>query len=213
IQERTYRRIGGREWISLNVRILSATNRDLPREVAQERFREDLFYRLNVVQVALPPLRDRQEDIPLLAQHFLALFSQAGRKSPSAISPEAMERLVRYPWPGNIRELQNAVERAVSVCEGSTIRPQDLPEPIRFGPGGTLLSQPKIDLPFKEAKGLWIESFEREYLCRLLREHRGNISRAAQKAGIDRKTIHRLIRKHRLDEEVKGEKREARNRS
>ncbi|MBI1987970.1 MAG: sigma-54-dependent Fis family transcriptional regulator [Nitrospinae bacterium] len=198
IQERTYRRIGGREWISLDVRILSATNRDLNREVAQERFREDLFYRLNVVQVALPPMRERKEDIPLLAQHFLVHFGRSGRSSPSAISPEAMERLARYPWPGNIRELQNAIERAVSVCEGGVIRPQDLPEPIRVGPIGRLPFQPKVDLPFKEAKELWIASFEREYLSQLLREQRGNISRAAQQAGIDRKTIHRLIRKYGL---------------
>lgn len=200
IQERVFRRIGGRKWILLNVRILSATNRNLTQEISLGRFREDLFYRLNVIQVSLPALQERPEDIPSLAYHFLSRFD-VGSRTVVGISRAAMRLLCRYPWPGNVRELQNVIERAVSVCEGKLVQPQDLPESVRLGVTALPLPtspQVKAEFPFKEAKERWIADFEREYLKELLLRHQGNVSQAARKAEIDRKTIHRLAKKYEL---------------
>lgn len=197
LQERQFRRVGGREMIDVNIRVIAATNRTLEEEIKKGDFREDLYYRLNVISIDLPPLRERIGDVPLLADHFLHEFAQAAGKIPEGISPDAMRLLEIYNWPGNVRELQNVISRAVALMTGEVIGPADLPGHVREN--GTALSG-KVDtgLSFKDAKKRWLTSFEKEYLSNLLRRHNNNISRAAIEAGIDRKTIHRLLNKYRL---------------
>jgi len=194
LQERQLRRVGGRKLIPVDIRVLSASNRDLREEVAKGRFREDLYYRLNVITISLPPLRERDGDIPLLADYFLRKFNKVNRKSIKGISDEAMEILERYSWPGNVRELQNAIERAVLLAEGDVITPDDLPPEVR---GLEISCSIREDLPYKEAKKAWIRRFEREYFLSLLRRHNGNISRAARAAGVSRKTIQRFLKSYR----------------
>ncbi|HID11009.1 MAG TPA: sigma-54-dependent Fis family transcriptional regulator [Candidatus Latescibacteria bacterium] len=194
LQERQFRRVGGRKLISVDIRVLSATNRDLKREVVEGRFREDLYYRLNVITIALPPLREREGDIPLLADHFLQKFSTVNNKLVKGISDETMEMLKRYPWPGNVRELHNVIEHSVLLAEGEVITPDDLPSEVR----GLEASCPvREDLPYREAKKAWMHRFEREYFLALLRRHNGNISQAARTAGVSRKTIQRFLKAYR----------------
>lgn len=198
LQERQFRRVGGRQLIQVDVRVISATNQDLIQAVRDGRFRKDLYYRLNVVPIHLPPLRERREDIKPLVRHFLRYFSQRDHRPVREISQAAMELLERYPWPGNVRELQNVMERAVSLAEGEVILPEDLPEEVRKGRVPSLEDEIPLDLPFEEAKERWIELFERRYLRELLERTGGNISQAARMAGVNRKTIHRLLKKHGL---------------
>jgi len=198
LQERQFRRVGGRQLIQVDVRVISATNQDLIQAVRDGRFRKDLYYRLNVVPIHLPPLRERKEDIKPLVRHFLRYFSQRDHRPLREVSQAAMELLERYPWPGNVRELQNVMERAVSLAEGEVILPEDLPEEVRKGRVPPIEDEIPLDLPFEEAKERWIELFERRYLRELLERTGGNISQAARMAGVNRKTIHRLLKKHGL---------------
>ena len=217
LEQREVRRVGSNKPISVNVRVIAATNRKLEDEVRDGRFREDLFYRLSVVRLKLPSLRERTEDIPLLVRHFL--HTQKFNRDPddelrvTAIDEEALLALSRYPWPGNVRELVNVIERAVSFTEGGALSPLDLPdyvlearaaEPASANgasdvehevPSKSALSE----LPFKEAKEEWITSFERDYIADLLRRHHGNISQAAREADIDRKYFRKLMDKHGID--------------
>jgi len=202
IQERKIRRVGGDAELSIDVRWVSATNRDPEQAVRDGALRQDLLYRLNVVPVKLPPLRHRREDIPALAQHFLRRFAQDYDRDNLRFSPEAMRVLTEYEWPGNVRELQNMVERVVSLCmPGQEITLEDLPEELSVrsvvnGRGGHTFS---ADQPFHDAKTDAITVFEKEYLSDLLKRHNGNISQAARKAGIDRKTIHRMLAKYEIE--------------
>ncbi len=196
LQERQLRRIGGRELLDVDVRLISATHCNLEEMVRQNLFREDLFYRLNVVTVRLPPLRERAEDIPLLARHFLEEFRGGTRKTVEGISSAAMLLLQRYPWPGNIRELRNAMERAVSLAEGNQITPLELPEPILCQTESC--AKFSTDSDFRQAKRQVIGEFEREYLKQCLRLARGNVSAAATHAGMRRSAFHRLMKKHGL---------------
>ncbi|MFL5540789.1 MAG: sigma-54-dependent transcriptional regulator, partial [Longimicrobiaceae bacterium] len=202
IQERKIRRVGGDVEIPIDVRWVSATNRDPETAVREGALRQDLLYRLNVVPVKLPPLRYRREDIPALAQHFLRRYAQDYDRDNLRFSPEAMRVLTEYEWPGNVRELQNMVERVVSLClPGQEITPEDLPEELSIrgvvnGRGGPTFS---ADQPFHDAKNDAITVFEKEYLSDLLRRHNGNISQAARTAGIDRKTIHRMLAKYEIE--------------
>ncbi len=198
LQERQFRRVGGRKMIDIDIRLIAATNRDLEEGVGRGTFREDLYYRLNVISIKLPPLRDRVGDAPLLADHFLREFASSSRNGPAGISSEAMKLLEEYAWPGNVRELQNVISRAVTLCAGDIINPEDLPEYIRAS------SKPRIPAikeggSFKESKKRWLVDFEKDYLSDLLARNGNNISRAAKEAGIDRKTIHRLLNKYKLD--------------
>jgi len=197
LQERQIRRVGGNRFIDVDVRVISATNRDLQAAVSRGEFREDLYYRLNVISIPLPPLRERKGDIPLLAQHYLKKYSAASGKEIKGITPRAMELLEAYSWPGNVRELQNVIERAVVLAEGEHITPADLPEYLK-GKGHAIPLEPLENLPLKEAKERQVKLFEREYLVHLLERHHGNISQAARAAGVDRKTIHRLLKRHGL---------------
>ncbi len=198
LQERQFRRVGGRTMIDIDIRVIAATNRELDDAIRKGAFREDLYYRLNVINISLPPLRERIGDVPLLADHFLHEFGQSSDSAgPEGISTEAMKLLEGYSWPGNVRELQNAISRAMALSAGDVIGPVDLPEHIR-GAGDGSGAVVDSGLSFKDAKKRWLASFEKEYLSDLLRRHNNNISRAAKEAGIDRKTIHRLLNKYKL---------------
>jgi DNA-binding NtrC family response regulator len=205
IQERKIRRVGGEAEIPIDVRWVSATNREPDQAVREGTLRQDLLYRLNVVPLRLPPLRHRREDVPALAQHFLRRYAQEYERDQLRFAPEALRALSEYDWPGNVRELQNVVERIVSLCmPGQEITPEDIPEELSrtgvglpgrpSGNGGSV----SADLPFHDAKSDAISVFEKEYLRDLLRRHNGNISKAARQAGIDRKTIHRMLVKYQL---------------
>jgi len=193
IERREVRRVGDTQGTKVDIRIIAATNRDLATMVKQGAFREDLYFRLAVVKAVVPPLRQRLDDIPVLAHHFASQLGRDGIDLPAAL----IEEFRRHDWPGNVRELRNVVERALSL--GSTGLPtaagRAVPPP-RAQTGNPLADEEMLDRPFKEAKGQLIEVFERAYLDHLLDKHRGNISKAAADAGIDRNYIHRLIKKY-----------------
>jgi DNA-binding NtrC family response regulator len=196
LQEKQFRRVGGSNLINVDFRVISSTNLDLNKAITEERFIEDLFWRLNVITIEMPPLRERTEDIELLTNHFIRQFSEKSNKNIQGISNEAMETLKTYVWPGNIRELQNVIERATSLTDGQYITIHDLHENILEGSNAVHYEK---DLPYKSAKKKWLESFDQKYFTDLLRESKGNVSRAAQTAGIDRKTIYRIMKRHGLD--------------
>lgn len=207
LEQREVKRVGGQRPIKVDVRIVAATNRNLEEEVRAGRFREDLFYRLSVVRLMLPPLRDRTEDIPALVERFLrhGRFNQGpdGRRV-ETISPGALELLLRYTWPGNVRELHNVIERAVSFADSKTIEVRDLPDHIvlirrstsRPAPAPAPSPRPDVQGTFKDAKEEWVQSFERDYIEQLLRRNEGNISHAAREAEIDRKYFRKLMKKY-----------------
>ncbi|MBB4637082.1 sigma-54-dependent transcriptional regulator [Longimicrobium terrae] len=201
IQERRIRRVGGEVEIPIDVRWISATNRDPEQAVRDGVLRQDLLYRLNVVPVKLPPLRQRREDIPALAQHFLRRYAQEYDRGNLRFAPDAMRLMVDYAWPGNVRELQNLMERIVSLClPDQEIHPEDMPEELSAVPTSARpVASYSADLPFHDAKNDAITHFEKEYLRDLLKRHNGNISQAARTAGIDRKTIHRMLTKYDLE--------------
>jgi two-component system response regulator AtoC len=196
LQEKQLRRVGGSNLIETDFRVISTTNLDLNKAILDGTFIEDLFWRINVISIEIPPLRERREDIELLANHFVNEYAEKNKKDIQGISQEAMDILKKYHWPGNIRELQNVIERATSLTDMHYITPLDLPDEILQD------SEPgeyARDLPFKSAKRKWLESFEKKYFSDILKDANGNISRAAKKAGIDRKTIYRIMKKHGLD--------------
>ncbi|MFM7201075.1 MAG: sigma 54-interacting transcriptional regulator [Myxococcota bacterium] len=201
LESREVRRVGSTSTKKIDVRVVAATNRDLREEVKAGRFREDLFYRLAVVQLGLPSLKERADDIPLLVRHFLKRIHSNvqpdGSVRVSSMSEEVKERLMSYDWPGNVRELYNCIERACSFAEGSEIILADLPDQLK-GSRSTLIQHLPLGggLPFKDAKEKVVELFEREYLVDLLKRNGLNISRAAREAQIDRKSISRLLKKH-----------------
>ncbi len=200
LQERQIRRVGGTCQIDVDVRLVSATSRDLRGLVAKGQFREELYYRVNVIAVPLPPLRERKGDVALLAHTFLKKYGQGREKSLRGFEPEALQVLEAYSWPGNVRELQNVIERACALADGDTITVRDLPEHLRSRQpvSSPPVSAPATTLPLKEAKARWMSELEAAYLSELLKRHGGNVSQAARAAGIDRKTFHRLINKHGL---------------
>jgi two-component system response regulator HydG len=188
IQEREFTRVGATQVIHIDVRILAATSRNLPDEIREGRFREDLFYRLCVVPIILPPLRQRREDIPLLAEHFLQKHRDRRGNSIRGFSKEAMEVLVKHDWPGNVRELENAIERAIILARGERITPADL---LYYGP----LMKPEAAANDLAA----LTEVEKEHIARALHYHAGNRSAAAKTLGIDRKTLWRKIQVYGLD--------------
>jgi two-component system response regulator HydG len=186
LQESEFERVGGTQPVKVDVRVVAATNKDLQREVAEGRFREDLYYRLNVVQVKLPPMRSRREDIPLLADHFLRLYCQKNGKVRTGFSPEASELMESYAWPGNVRELEHAIERAVVLSRGEVIGVEDLPETVRGGPRG---SNQHLIIPI----GTPLEEIERRVIHETLRHTKGDKTLAAQLLGIAARTIYRKL--------------------
>jgi two-component system NtrC family response regulator len=194
LQERQLEHVGGREVIPLDVRILAATNRDIKRETAEGRFREDLYYRLVVVTIPVPPLRDRLEDLSLLATRFLERFSAEYKVRARPFSAEALTGMRTYPWPGNVRELENRIKRAVIMAQGRRITPADLDLPA--GP------EPAPPVSLKTARN----ETERRLLVEALQRYRGNISRAAKAIQISRPAFHELLAKHEIRaEEYKRE--------
>lgn len=204
IQEREIRRVGGTHQVRIDVRILSATNRDLRTLVAAGQFRDDLFYRIDVIDIMLPPLRERASDIVLLAQRFLERFRGSGETAPRGLESDAIAALEAYRWPGNVRELQNVIERACALTEGPAISLRDLPEKIRSPQSATQSEQAEVagtngaELSFKQAKAKWIEELEARYIREILNRFHGNVSQAARAAQMDRTTFHRLLNKHRI---------------
>jgi len=194
LDKRAVRRVGANHYEQVDVRVLAATNRDLREEVARKAFREDLYYRLAVIRITLPPVRERGLDIPYLADHFVNSFSPKGAK-PLRIPPEEMARLQRHSWPGNVRELRNVIERACVLSKGDSINLDDAFQSEEAAPSLGI----RTDLPFKEAKGQLVEIFEREYIVDLMRRHKMNLSSAAREAQIDRKHLRELLRKYDLD--------------
>jgi DNA-binding NtrC family response regulator len=208
LDRRQVRRVGENQAVDVDIRVIAATHRDLRAMVKAGTFREDLYYRLAVVRTTLPPLRDRPADVAALAAHFAA---QQGHGD-FVLSPGLLDQLQRHPWPGNVRELRNVVDRALSLgtagleelgggadedtADSHAPAPGDVVAPMASGTPAEVL-----EMPFKEAKASLIESFERDYLTHLLARHRGNISRAAAEAGIDRNYIHRLVKKYGLEVE------------
>ena len=197
LQEKEIRRVGDTQPLAVNVRVIAATHRDLREEIRTGRFREDLFYRLHVFPVRLPPLRERPEDVPLLADHFLTKHARALRRELAGFEPEAVQRLLGYSWPGNVRELENAVERALAVTEGDCIRAADLPAEIATDEVAPPLDPAaRARLPYREAVAEARDRTSREYLVALLAEFGGNVTRAAERAGLERESLHRLLRKY-----------------
>ena len=198
LQEGEVKRVGANDTIKVDVRVIAASNVDLARAKDQGKFREDLFYRLNVITVSLPPLRDRPEDVPLLAGHFLRMYAGKMEKKVTGISPSAMEALVCHRWMGNVRELENVIERAVVLTSREVIDVEDLPQQLRESPGGggdvEVLSL--AHLPYAEAKRLAMRAFERRYLSALLEKSGHNVSSAARAAGVDRSNFRRLLKQY-----------------
>ena len=187
LQEYEIKRVGGQEWLRVDVRVVAATNRNLEQLVQQGTFREDLFYRLKVVTITLPPLRDRREDIPLLAEHFLRRYAERNGKTISHFTDDAMVLLTDYPWPGNIRELEHCVERAVTLASGQVLTPADLAPELR----STLEATLHRGTPT-------LEEVKRRYLAYVLGETGGNVSRAASILGIDRRSLYRMLHRYGL---------------
>lgn len=192
LQEREFTRVGGEEVLRVDVRVIAATNRELIREVGAGRFREDLFYRLNVVMLRVPALRERREDVPLLAQHFLERFARENHKAIRGFTPRAMDRLLKHPWPGNVRELMNAVERAVVLARSDYLDEEELSLVSQEGPGAG------APAPSPTPPGAPLEEVEREAIIRTLHAAQGNKSEAARRLGITRRTLHKKLKKYGL---------------
>jgi len=195
LQEGEVQRVGSDAPLTVDVRVLAATNRDLREEVARRRFREDLYFRLNVISLEVPPLRDRGEDIPVLAAHFLERFAGRNRKSIRGFSPQAVDSLLRYAWPGNVRELENAVERAVILCNGDLITRRELPAAITEAASPEEASSAAVGA----LAGLPLDELERRAIGETLRCTGDNKSEAARQLGITRATLHNKLRKYGLE--------------
>jgi transcriptional regulator with GAF, ATPase, and Fis domain len=187
LQEHEVRRVGGTDSVKVDVRIVAATNKDLAALVAAGRFRQDLFYRLSVVTIALPPLRERREDIPLLADHFLQSYRAANEKPPCEISPDAMQMLTAYDWPGNVRELENAIECAAALAVSPVLRPEDLPGKLAV----TALGHAPVGGP-----ALRLQEVVTGHVRRVLKQTGWNKKLAAQLLGIHRRTLYRLTKRY-----------------
>ncbi len=203
LQEQTVERVGGNQPVQVDVRVVAATHHDLKQEVTGSRFREDLYYRLKVVEIELPPLRQRIQDLPALCNNFLDQVAQRLNREKKQLSAEAMARLMGYSWPGNVRELRNVIEQAAVLCSGQDIEPADL------NLAGEMLTTeagqvPPVTLSFSESKRAVIEHFERNFILRALRDNHGNISHTAQSMGMVRQSLQQKIRELGLRSEELG---------
>jgi two-component system response regulator AtoC len=201
LQERRFERVGGTESIEVDVRVIAATNRSLLRLVQEGKFREDLYYRLNVVKIDLPPLRERAEDIPLLATHFAQKYARPGER-PKQVTPEAMEILLGHSWPGNIRELENAIERGVVTSQDQVIRPENLPPELA---GPLTAKYPfEVDLtrPLADVLREVTADIEERYIRKALKKSRGNIGRCAKICGLSRRSISAKIGQYKIKKAI-----------
>ena len=189
LQEKKFERVGGESTLEVDVRIVSATNKDLKEEIKAGNFREDLYYRLNVVNVNIPPLRERKEDLPLLIAAFLKEFSQENGKNIEAVDPKARLALYNYSWPGNIREKRNCIESAVVMCKGTILTLEDLPPYIKTDVDDNYI---KLSL------GMTLAEAEREIIKNTLHFHKGNKTKTAEVLGIGRKKLHRKIHDYKI---------------
>ncbi len=200
LQSGTFERVGGTETISVDCRILAATNKPLDDMVKTGRFRQDLFYRLNVIKVDLPPLRERPEDVPLLAEHFLEKFRAMSTPPVTEIGHEAMQAMIEYRWPGNIRELENAIKAAVAMADGPIIHREALP--VAVAPesgstgGGSLID---VDQPLPDVTEALIGKVEREYFSQLLTRYKGNVAKCAKHSGLSRRSVSQKLLKYQID--------------
>jgi two-component system, NtrC family, nitrogen regulation response regulator NtrX len=194
LQEQTFERVGGSETLTADVRVIAASNKDLEEEIGRGTFREDLFYRLNVIPFEVPPLRERKQDIGLLATHFLRLFAREYGKREKALNSEARDLLLQYPWPGNVRELRNVIERMVIMVPQESIGREDLAASIRLRPqrdtGAAAGFGEEMDGTLRDAK----DQFEKAFILRRLRETHWNITRAAERLGVERSNLHRKMK-------------------
>ena len=190
LQEREITRVGGAEVIAVNVRVIAASNKDLKKEMEQKRFREDLFYRLNVVALQVPPLNDRKEDIPILAQHFLEKFATKNKKNIKGFTPQSMQKLVKYAWPGNVRELMNAMERAVVLSRAEYIGAEELALLMADSPNSSVIEQPVVQ------ENMPLDEVEKRSILEAINTCGGNKSEAARRLGITRKTLRKKLDKY-----------------
>ncbi len=188
LQEREFEPLGSTKTIQVDIRVIAATNKDLEAEVKEGEFREDLFYRLNVVPIRLPLLRERKEDIPLLAEHYFNLYREKSKSPVKGFLPKTMDMIMRYEWPGNIRELENAVERAVLFCQSEYISPGDLPSALQTGQNGRSL----VSVP----SGMTLKEVEKEVIMSCLAETKGNRTQTAKVLGISRKTLQNKMKEY-----------------
>ena len=195
--ERTFERVGSSKTLMADVRLVTATNKDLAALVKEGRFREDLFFRLRVVEIALPPLRERKTDIPLLVQAFVKEFAKENDKPVKEVAPEAMQALLQYPWPGNVRELRTALEHAVVLCRGERIGQRDLPQAVRQGAVLELTPPKKSEAPVAD---LSVKEAEKQLIARALKECNGSRTAAARKLGMSRRTLHRKLHTYHLED-------------
>lgn len=198
LQEHEIRRVGGKDWIPVDVRVVAATNRNLAEQVNKHTFRHDLYYRLNVVTLNLPPLRQRVDDIPALARHFLRRYSRENNKEITAITDETMALLAAYPWPGNIRELENAIERAVALAPHPLLMPDDLPLEIRGGKPSAMATDRATEEVSLFANTPTLEEVEKRYVQHVLSQTQGNIARAAKILDIDRRSLYRMLERFKV---------------
>jgi two-component system nitrogen regulation response regulator NtrX len=198
LQEQTVEPVGGPGSVRVDVRVIAATNKDLEKEIEAGTFRDDLFFRLNVIPFHVPPLRERREDIPLLARHFAEVLSAEHGRRPKPLSPEALEALARLPWPGNVRELRNIIERLVIMAPGEQIELRHLPasllEALPAGANGTAVTSASTATSLAAAR----EEFERQYILRRYRECGGNMSRTAEALGVERSNLYRKMKAYGL---------------
>lgn len=197
LEEKKFERVGSNHTIEVDVRIIAATNRDLSEEVKQGRFRRDLFYRLNVLQISIPPLRERVDDIPLFVNHFLNLYGKRLQRKVPRLVPNVLQSLVAYSWPGNVRELENVIEKTLILQGGDVVENIDLPENgdgAHNGNGRTYL-----DIPFRIAKKKIVEEFEKEYISHLLELSSGNILKASKRSEMDYKSFYEKIKLHNIE--------------
>jgi len=197
--ERTFERVGSNKTLMADVRLVAATNKNLAELIKAGTFREDLFFRLRVVEIHLPPLRERAGDIPLLAHNFLREFANENNKPVSEFTSDALELLLSYSWPGNVRELRTTIERAVVLCRGEKISARDLPAAMRSGEDGLAADLQSRNLAGLAGGNLTVQEAEKQLIIRALKETKGNRTRAAQKIGMSRRTLHRKLHEYHLE--------------
>ena len=201
LEDGRFRRLGSNEERGSDFRLICATNQNLDHAVDEGDFREDLFYRINTFPIHLPPLKQRRDDIVLLAAHYMQVFARKNQRPVVAIEDPAMALMTAHEWRGNVRELQNVLERALILAGGESISVDDLPEALKGSRDrdGDTQVEFYLDFPFKDAKERVIEDFERRYITEVLKNFKGNVSRSAEHSGIDRRSLHRLLSKYHID--------------
>ena len=199
LQEHEVRRVGGKDWVKVDVRVVAATNQNLGELVRRAAFRQDLYYRLNVVTIHLPPLRERLEDIPVLVRYFLNRYSQESEKSVTAVSDKTMELLCAYSWPGNIRELENTIEQAVALSSQQILTPDDLPVEVRDCADSKSFQNPSQDEQFLFPDTPSLEEVKKRYVLHVLSRNQGNVSRTAKILNIDRRSLYRMLARYKIE--------------